>query len=171
MGSNRGGVPLIHLKIGQVVIAHDSIIVRTILGSCVSVVMWIPSLPLGMISHSIYPGRGKEGDARYTINSIERMCAEVKKYGLTPRKVEVKLFGGGLQLVREETLLTANIQSDNVDSARQELARRGFTIVAQDVGGYFSREVLFYTSTGVVLHKKNRVPHSQPGNKKEVGDE
>lgn len=157
------GVPVIHLSIGQVVIAQKSVIVRTILGSCVSVVMWIPSLPLGMISHSIYPGKGAESDCRYTINAIERMCREIDKYGLTPRNVEVKLFGGGLQLIKEEVLLSSSVQSDNVESARQELARHGFTIIAQDIGGYFSREVLFYTSTGVVLHKKNPVPLSRPG--------
>lgn len=153
----RQGVPLIHLKIGQVVVAREKVIVRTILGSCVSVVMWVPSFSLGMISHSMYPGRGEDGDCRYTINAIERMRSELDSYGLTPRKVQVKLFGGGLQLIREEALMSVDVQSDNVDSARQELARQGFTIIAQDVGGYYSREILFYTSTGVVLHKKNSV--------------
>jgi chemotaxis protein CheD len=152
---------MVHLNIGKIVITEEPVIVRTVLGSCVSVVMFVSSNGLAMISHSIYPGSGEEGDLRYTVNSINRMDREIKRYNTTPRNVTVKLFGGGLQLTNSEKKVTQDLQSNNVQNAIDQLKHHGYRVEASSVGGNYSREIRFYTNSGTVLLKRSAISHPE----------
>ncbi len=149
-------IPVVSLQIGKVIVTKENVIIRTILGSCVSVVMFVPSKGLGIICHSIYPGRAETPDMKYTVDAIAQMDRVIRESGIAPQDVVVKLFGGGLQLIRSEHELTGSVQSENVPSAIEELKSQGYTVSAQNVGGYCSREVRFYTETGDVLLKCTR---------------
>ncbi len=141
-------LPVVHLHIGHVIITQKSIVIRTILGSCVSVVMWIPSEKVGMMSHSIYPGLGS--DCRYTVNAVKTMNEEVAREGLFSRDVTVKLFGGGVQKSSSGIIE----MSPNVRSAENELSLLGYRVVKADTGGNYHRKILFNTDTGDVFQKK-----------------
>ncbi len=144
---------LIHLDIGKVIITREKIVIRTILGSCVSVVMFVPSEGLSLISHSIYPGSGKVTNLRYTADAINRMDKEILKNGIKPQSVTVKLFGGGQQFFNNTRKKVETVQSENVLCAINELQQHGYTISARNVGGTGSREIMFYTNSGDVLLK------------------
>ena len=155
--SNSEVTKMIHLKIGEVIITYKSSIIRTVLGSCVSVTMFVPATKLAMISHSIYSGEGDTGNLHYTINSIQRMDREINRNSISKRDVIVKLFGGGLQLISSESRETKDVQSDNVKCAIDELKRLGYHISTGNVGGYYSREVRFHTENGDVFLKRSKV--------------
>ncbi|WP_018150988.1 hypothetical protein [Leeia oryzae] len=76
--------------------------IRTILGSCVSIVMWHPKWHVGGMCHFMLPQRRKKTDARelvldgrYADEAMTLLLQSIASYGSDPGDYEVKLFGGG----------------------------------------------------------------------------
>lgn len=73
--------------------------IRTLLGSCISIVMWHRGLLIGGMCHFLLPSSSKADsgrlDGRYADDAIQLLLQEVKASGTRPSEYEVKLFGGG----------------------------------------------------------------------------
>jgi chemotaxis protein CheD len=76
-------------------------------------------------------------------------------YGLLPREIEVKLFGGaaliGTSRYRE---MSNSIGQQNVKAAIDTINSCGLLLKIMDVGGAFGRKIIFNTWTGEVLLKR-----------------
>ncbi len=66
--------------------------------------------------------------------------------------LQAKLFGGAWILAAPHR--ADHIGALNVQVARDELARAGIPIVAEDVGGDRGRKIVFHTESGIALVKK-----------------
>lgn len=73
--------------------------IRTLLGSCISIVMWHRRLQIGGMCHCLLPSSSKTDrtrlDGRYADDAIQLLLQEIKASGTRPKEYEVKLFGGG----------------------------------------------------------------------------
>ena len=133
---------------------------RTLLGSCVSIVVWHPQRRLAGMSHAVLPSRSRhrEGgslDGRFCDESVALFRKELVNAGAQPQHFDVYLVGGGqMYLTRHEML---SIGNRNVEAARDFLKRAGFPIRAEHVGMEDYRKVeLDLTSGDVTVTFSNK---------------
>lgn len=126
---------------------------HTLLGSCVSVIVWHPERRCGGMSHIILPSRSKPAlaaglDGRYGDEAVARMYLEVIRSGTLPLQFQVYLVGGGQMYATRDAMFAVGAR--NVDAARTHLQQAGFPIRAEHVGLEHHRKVELDLVTGVV---------------------
>ncbi len=153
-------LPDLNLQPGELYLTRTPAILRTILGSCVSVTFWSPRLGAGAMCHGVLPrapqawplGIDPSEGHRYVDFSIRYLAQKFDALGVHREEVEVKVFGGAdvLPLLAERGD-RPTVGALNCDSAVEVLAAEGFTVAASDLGGTRGRRIHFHTGTGVVL--------------------
>jgi chemotaxis protein CheD len=152
-------LPTVYLKPAEISICDKPTKVVTVLGSCVSVIMFNRRLRLGAICHGTLP-RSRKGGActgfcdeafKFVNCSMRYMIETFRRYGVMSSEIEVKLFGGADTLAskRENT-----IGSQNVRMALQVITEQRLKVTAADVGDAFGRKVIFFSHTGEVYVKR-----------------
>ncbi|MDO8465191.1 MAG: chemotaxis protein CheD [Gallionella sp.] len=135
--------------------------IRTVLGSCVSIVVWHPLLRIGGMSHSMLPSRGKPGnpglDGHYGDEAVELLLREIGKHHTRPDEYQVKLFGGGSMFRQPLAERAFNVAGSNVEAARMLLEVCGFNIHAEHVGGSGHRSIIFDLCDGSVMVKHEKI--------------
>jgi len=159
MNIYAANLPVVHLKPGELVITKKPTIAVTVLGSCVSAIMYSARLQIGAMCHGVLPadnGKSNEDDYfRYVDNSIHYMIEALSGMGLTISEIDVKLFGGANRLLPDSDRIQAiNVGKRNAEVAMDIIKSTGMNLSAFDLGGSQGRKVIFYTHTGKVLMKK-----------------
>jgi chemotaxis protein CheD len=170
-------LPDLNLQPGELYLARTPAILRTILGSCVSVTMWSPRLGAGALCHGVLPccpqmrpPDFKASDGyRYVDFSIRFLAREFDALGARRDELEVKLFGGADVLPHLcDRADRPTVGALNCKSAIEVLAEEGFIVTASDLGGARGRKIHFHTGTGEVLVQRlaswNEVPAGGSGN-------
>ena len=144
----------IFLNPGEVYFGGRETRIRTILGSCVSLVIWHPDLLVGGMCHFMLPERAIQNrgmlDGRYANEAVELLCEDVRKIGAPPHEYRLKLFGGGNMFPNIARKGGTHIGEKNVIAARAHIARRGFRMVSEHVEGYGHRHLIFDVWNGTV---------------------
>jgi chemotaxis protein CheD len=147
---------------GEYYATGEDILISTVLGSCVSVVLFDRVLGLGGINHYMLPGAmdgrdyaraSKVEQARYGLHAMEQLLARLSELGSSLRKLEAKVFGGGAVL-RLTSRSRLNVSQDNVDFALSYLEKKGIPILATDVLGTQGRKLFFEPNTFKVKVKR-----------------
>lgn len=143
---------------GEFYISDNNELIGTILGSCVSVCLHDPALSLSGMNHYMLPGRISNSDifrdrsAKYGITAIYELIDEIKKAGARMDNLIAKVFGGGHVL---EAVSDSNpVPKDNVRLALAILELEDIPIIQIDVGGKFTRKLMFDVKTGHVYLRK-----------------
>jgi chemotaxis protein CheD len=148
---------------GELYIASEPSILRTILGSCVGVTIWSHRIGAGALCHGVLPrcpfpeapGANLEEGFRYVDFSIRYMARQFDALGSRRDQLVVKVFGGADVLpasigVRNK----ATVGAQNCQVAFDTLAEERLVVAASDVGGPRGRRIHFHTGTGeVLLHR------------------
>lgn len=153
--------PAYHLKPGELIITDRSMLVSTILGSCVSVTMFSPRFG-GAICHGMLASRGRTDlgshpcgeEFRYVDCAVKAMIDAVFRRRITPEEVAVKLFGGSDMLSHSEERMGPSVGRQNIEMALNVLTRNGFAVSVSDVGGKRGRKIFFNTGSGEVHLKR-----------------
>jgi len=161
--SDRGTIPFLFLKPGEMVLREEPMIVTTLLGSCVAVIMFSPRLRLGAICHAVLPSCRKEmpcshghlDSGKYVECAIRSMLDGFLARGVAKNEIVVKLFGGS------DMFDTASVRSQSVGRQNMQMALRilegqSVRVVTQDMGGQRGRKIIFHTHTGEVFLKRLR---------------
>jgi chemotaxis receptor (MCP) glutamine deamidase CheD len=142
--------------IGGVHAADHPQVVKTLLGSCISVCLFDPVTGVGGMNHFMLPHGGDTGApadlTRFGVHAMDCLIGAMLKLGGDRRRFVAKFFGGAHVLDTRES--EAGIPQQNIAFIRRFLSAEGFRILAEDVGGYHPRHVRFYTSTGRALVKR-----------------
>lgn len=148
----------VHLQPGEVYLAHEPTIIRTILGSCVGVTFWSPRLCVGALCHALLPRRHNKRDAsrdcrdgyRFVDFAIRDLARQFDRIGAARGELEIKLFGGAdvLKVSPSSTRLTVGKQ--NCEVAMKVLIEEGLGVTASSLGGTLGRSIRFDTGTGEV---------------------
>lgn len=123
--------------------------VRTLLGSCVGVVLYDPKAKVGGVAHIMLPSsslchghRGKFADT-----GVDGLLGDALSAGCHKERLRAKIAGGaaifGLGIAE-------HIGSQNIQAVRERLAHHDIRLVAEDVGGTQGRRILFDPDTGQV---------------------
>jgi chemotaxis protein CheD len=156
-------LPVINLLAGQMYWSDRPTLVTTILGSCLSVVLYSRRLKIGGICHGFLPactkrgpcGRGCAKKFSYVDCAIRQMLKTFDRLGVERNELEAKCFGGAdlfSRPIEKPGLLSVGRQNSAV--ADEVIKAEGLTWTSRDVGGLQGRKVLFYTHTGDVLVKR-----------------
>jgi len=129
--------------------------ISTLLGSCISITLWHPARLIGGMCHFMLPTRGRPAgmplDGRYADEALTLFDQAVATASSRPADYEVKVFGGGNMLSRQnEGAGLMNIATRNVDSAYALLARHGYRPTVAHCGGQGHRKLFFDLWTGHV---------------------
>lgn len=155
-------LPVIYLKPGEVYFSEKPELVYTLLGSCVSIVMYNPKFKIAAISHSLLPQNGRSlgknkfpvQNLQYVDEAFEAMYNWFYNKGVKNHDIILKVFGGGNVIqINGEKHVMHTIGSLNIDKAMQLIHEKNLEISAIDVGGNLGRKLFFYTHTGTVLIK------------------
>jgi chemotaxis protein CheD len=155
-------LPDLDLQPGELYLAREPAILRTILGSCVGVTFWSARLGAGALCHGVLPkcprvwpagSKNSEGH-RYVDFSIRYLAREFASLGACRQELQVKLFGGADVLPVSGVRNKPTVGALNCKVAEDVLAEEGLTVCASDLGGIRGRRIHFHTGTGeVLLHR------------------
>lgn len=125
--------------------------IATLLGSCVAVCLWDPVLKIGGMNHFMLPRSGRQ----HTTPDIDTLLCgdfamEALLNGMIARgarraRLQAKAFGGGAVVAG---LTHTRIGHQNVEFAREWLARENIPLNASDFLGNWSRKVILNPITG-----------------------
>lgn len=152
-------LPDVYLQPGELHLARQPAIIRTILGSCVGATFWSARLGIGALCHGLLPRCPKESSARlmptagrrYVDYAIRDLARQFDQLGALRQEVQVKLFGGADVLpTGAADPLRPTIGKQNCDAAIEVLRAEGFEVMASSLGGTTGRSIQFHTGTGEV---------------------
>lgn len=127
---------------------------RTVLGSCVSIVCWHPGRRLGAMCHFMLPGPGRQRDGaldgRYAEDAFALMLLAIAEHGAPAGEYQVKLFGGGDMFPDPGRSNGVQVGRRNIEVARSLVRRHGMAIVSEHLGGVGHRSVIFDVGSGEV---------------------
>lgn len=127
----------------------------TVLGSCVALSVWHPTLKIGGLCHYLLPVQpgylrdpGSEG--RYGKTALELLKRAMLRYA-APSDYQLGLFGGCDAL--PNSLSNHGIGKQNILFAQRWLQDEKLTLVQEDVGGAVSRSLTLEIFSGALSVK------------------
>lgn len=135
-----------HVIQGEFAVTDDpSIVLTSILGSCVAACFHDPVARVGGMNHFLLPGDESSGDdsLRYGVNSMELLINGLLRRGARRDRMEAKLFGGARVLAG-----LSDVGSQNAAFARRFLKEEGIPCIGESLGGNQARRVRFSPTTG-----------------------
>ncbi|HEX7986144.1 MAG TPA: chemotaxis protein CheD [Duganella sp.] len=146
----------IFLMPGDYFVGDERYRVRTLLGSCVSVTLWHPSLRIGAMSHFLLPGtahrKAHEKPGMYGDDAMRLLLEGLARHGVEPGRCQAKIFGGGAMFPRSDKV--RDIGQQNGDFARRMLHKHGIHVVSESLFGEGHRQLIFTIRSGEVLSRQ-----------------
>ncbi|ESR24223.1 chemotaxis protein CheD [Lutibaculum baratangense] len=138
----------VHVVQGEYHVTDDpSIVLTTILGSCVAACMRDPVAGVGGMNHFLLPDGGTSSSGpealRYGVHSMELLVNGLLKRGARRDRLETRLFGGA-RMVQGLT----DIGEKNGSFAVEFLRREGLAYLGGSLGGTHGRRVQFWPVAG-----------------------
>jgi len=148
-------VATVYLHPGQIFITGETVLVTTVLGSCVAVCLWDPIASVAGMNHFLLPSTPVRGanDLRYGNTAMERLISAMQSKGAVTERLVAKVFGGACVIPGFSGAREA-IGTKNVAAAREALTRHGITIRGEQTGGRRGRKLLFHTGHGAAYVKE-----------------
>lgn len=148
---------------GEYYVTRNQEMITTVLGSCISVCVYEPTLGMGGMNHFMLPSSNSLNDSedllsdsfRYGDVAMERMINDLLRNGADKRRLKFKAFGGG-QIIRQMT----SVGDRNIRFLRKFMVLEGYKLDAQDLGGIHPRKVNFFPLEGRVMVKKLQHMHN-----------
>jgi chemotaxis protein CheD len=142
---------LVSVPIGRWAVAAEPVQIRTLLGSCVGVVLYDRVARCGGLVHIVLPdSRGAtENPGRFADTAIPALIAEIDRALGRPSRgrLTAKVAGGASMF---QTVAALNIGKANQDAVEAHLAALGIPVIARDVGGDAGRHLTLDTASGIV---------------------
>ena len=142
------------VKMAEMEVVSDGRSLKTLLGSCVGVVLRDPDRRISGLAHIMLPARRHDDEARgkYADSAIPALLARLTSSGGRAGALQALLIGGA-QMFPLGNASIASIGDQNVEAARRVLTERRIPIVFEDTGGTAGRSVMFDNTTGKVAVK------------------
>jgi len=151
---------IITLLPGEFATSTDEIL-STVLGTCISVVLYSKSKKIGGMNHFMLPkNKSIEEDGvqkiagKYGVNAMELLINAMMKHGVRKSDLVAKVFGGGSMFAGKEGSSRKHVGLLNIDFAIYYLEEERIPIISEDTGGVGGRKILFFPETGNVLLSK-----------------
>lgn len=168
------GLPFVYLHPGEFYLSERPAVVTTVLGSCISVIMYDAQSRTSAITHSQMPVCTKNNSScimcseayKFTDCSIKNILKLLESRNIILENITVKLFGGADVLSANSERSTETIGRQNIAVAIDTINKAGLKITANDTGGQQGRKIFLYTESGEIWMTRLRKQYG-----KEVKDE
>jgi chemotaxis protein CheD len=149
--SGKGGGP-IAVAIGELAVAKAPAQLRTLLGSCVGVLLLDRRLQLAGLAHVVLPeSRGEtELPGKYADTAIPELLRQLHAIAGTRVIQPVAKILGGANMFPQITANQLSIGDQNVLAVERALQQARITVVARHCGGTSGRRVLVDAASGTV---------------------
>lgn len=136
--------------------------IHTLLGSCISIVLWHPEKKIGGMCHYALPYRFERNDNRLNPRFADDCLAlferSAKRNHTNLSEFKAKIFGGGNmyeKAIREGEVDPNRrpVGEKNVEAAFELLSQRNIPIQVAHVGEFGHRRIIFDIETGDVWVK------------------
>ncbi len=149
---------IVSVAIGHWAVAAAPTRIRTLLGSCVGVVLYDRIAKMGGLAHIVLPSaRGAvDHPGKYADTAIPALVADFeRRLGTKIRsRLTAKLAGGASMFqVNPDANSTLNIGQRNQEAIEQILADWKIPILARDLGGTAGRRLTLDTASGMIAIK------------------
>jgi chemotaxis protein CheD len=149
---------------GEYYVAHEDVLITTLLGSCVSVCLYDPCNKISGMNHFLLSNRRYSRNmpvciteaGRYGINAMELLINEMWNRGAERGNIKAKAFGGGSVLKTNDSS-TSNfftVGEVNVRFVTEFLQNEKIPLVSSDLGGTVGRVINFYSADFSVYVRK-----------------
>jgi chemotaxis protein CheD len=151
---------IVAVAIGQWAVAAAPIRIRTLLGSCVGVVLYDRVIKMGGLAHIVLPeARGAvDHPGKYADTAIPGMIIDFERRigGNARSRLVAKLVGGARMFQvssTKDTPLGLNIGQRNQEAIERILAELRIPVLARDLGGESGRRMTLDTASGTITIK------------------
>jgi chemotaxis protein CheD len=133
---------IIELLPGEVGIGFIGDQFKTLLGSCVSVILTDPKRTLATMCHIVHvgqPNAENKNNTTYGVNAMREMFRNLVSVGISPKLCQAFVFGGG-------NMFPAMVTQDNVGAKNSRwvmnfLTEQGIAVVAHSLEGSGYRKI------------------------------
>ena len=142
---------ILHVGQGEFAVADDpSVVLSTLLGSCVSTCLFDPISKVGGLNHIILPNDLSTDpfDLMVQVNAMECLINALLKQGAMRSRLVAKVFGGSNMIGS-----LASVGEKNTEFVFSFLNDESISVEGQDVGGTKARNIRFEPTTGRVRLK------------------
>lgn len=144
----------------------DRVLLRTILGSCVAVLLWHPKRRIGGMCHYVLPARnnrpaGAVLDGRYGDEALAILAQRIERAGTRPEEYQTYLYGGGRMFPGFNILSGDLVGDQNIAMARQLVRVYRLRVAEEDLGGHSYRSVMFDLGAGAIAMHRTHIESSQ----------
>jgi len=148
------GETVVNIKMAEMDVVADDRSLKTILGSCVGVILRDPDRRVSGLAHIMLPERRRDDAAtgKYADSAIPALLSKMENNGGRRASLQAMLIGGA-QMFPMGNRKIAAIGDLNVEAARRVLKESNIPIIYEETGGIAGRAVLFDNVTGKVSVK------------------
>lgn len=142
----------VELMPGDVAVADAGEQLKTLLGSCVCVILTDPRRTVAAMCHIVHvgqPGAANAHNTAYGLPAMDTMYAHLRAKGVNPALCQAYAFGGGNMFPK--IFSTRHVGASNIDWALDFLHRQGIEVVDQSLGGNVYRKVSWTVGTSEPL--------------------
>lgn len=158
--------PLHSIHPGEWYFGGDFERLHTVLGSCIALTAWHPTLKIGGMCHYLLakephpkvdtrPKSVSAADCRYAAHALKQMKKSMQAFAKIS-EFQIGLFGGGDMFPYQTT---TSIGADNIAFAQQWLQREHIQPARVDVGGSISRSLMLVIASGDIQIKHYAMNH------------
>jgi len=140
-----------HVGQGEHGVSDDpSVILATLLGSCVSTCMFDPLAKVGGLNHMVLPNDSSNDpfDMMSQVNAMECLINALLNSGAARSRLVAKVFGGARMIGS-----SAGVGEKNAQFVLSFLRDESIPLEGQDLGGTQARRIRFEPTTGRVQLK------------------
>ena len=158
MTPGQPGEPLVLLP-GQWHVGRHVAQMRTLLGSCVAIVLWHPQRRLGAMCHYLLPSRRRTPDmaleGRFGDEAMALMAGALQRHNIPAHEVEAHLYGGA-DTLPDSVRTNLNVGERNIEAGWSLIEQHGYTLQAVDVGDSIPRTVALCLRSGQVQVRRGQ---------------
>lgn len=154
---------------GEYFSSKEDVLISTVLGSCISIVLFDTNACFGGMNHFLlaYDGSDKADESvlhsagEYGEYSVELLINDMLKKGADKKNLIAKIFGGSNMFCADESKASENIGRANMCFAFSYLEKQNIPIATSDVGNVLPRKIFFEPKTSKVFLKKIIVSNNE----------
>ncbi len=146
---------IVNVKMAGMDVVSDARGLKTILGSCVGIILRDLERGVSGLAHIMLPARLRDdaSTGKYADSAIPALLRRLAGIGGRQSSLQALLVGGAQMFPMGDTTL-ASIGDQNVETSRRILQENRIPIVFEDTGGTSGRTVVYDNATGRVSVKK-----------------
>ena len=142
---------IVNVRMAEMNVVRDSYSLKTILGSCVGVILHDPVKRISGLAHVMLPRnmRSDSSIGKYADTAIPALLAMMSGNGSRISSLKAYLIGGA-KMFPMATGGLGSIGDQNVVAARKVLEEAAVPVVFEEIGGTQGRTVIFNNESGEI---------------------